>query len=578
MKNSKLLLIICSFLIAACNTPEKSPIEYVNPFIGTGFHGHTYPGATTPFGGIQLSPDTRKGGWDGCSGYHYSDSTLLGFSHTHLSGTGCADLADVLIRPTTRPIQLSKGKEIYSPTRFFHFQEKARPGYYAVELPEEQIKAELTATPHAGMHRYSFQQGKNATIIIDLAHSIADWEEIYESSLQQNGVNEISGMRRTLSWVDNQHLYFVAQFSAPIQHIEYIQEGEKIEGVEKFTGSNIQGVLHFGQLPELTIKVGVSLVSIENARDNLNKEIPHFLFDSTRQQAENLWAQALSKIKIKGGNKAQRINFYTACYHSLLAPNIVSDLNHEYRKHDMTIGKMASYRKMYSTLSLWDTFRAWHPLMTLMDTTMVNDIVQSMLNMYDASGELPIWPLASGETRTMIGYHAASVIADAYLKGICRYDADKALEAMVVSSEINKKNAAEYIQHGYIPSNRRESVSCMLEYAYDDWTIAQMAKALGNEELYHRYIQRSQNYPLVFDGSTRFFRAKRQDGNWEENFNPEAVGREYTEATAWQYRFFVPHDVYGMVQLFGNEEEFEKALDSIFNTSKAVDGHAVDIS
>ena len=281
MKFPYLLTIICCSLFSACSTPEKSPIEYVNPFIGTGFHGHTYPGATVPFGGVQLSPDTRRGGWDGCSGYHYSDSTLLGFSHTHLSGTGCADLADVLFRPTTRPIQLSKEKDLYTPTRFFHPQEKAHPGYYAVELPEECIKAELTATQHAGMHRYTFQQGRDASIIVDLAHSIADWEEIYETSLQQSGENEISGMRRTLSWVDNQYLYFVAQFSTPIQNIEYIQQGKKIEHTEKLTGKNIQSILHFGQIPELTVKVGLSLVSIENARENLNQEIPHFLFDST---------------------------------------------------------------------------------------------------------------------------------------------------------------------------------------------------------------------------------------------------------------------------------------------------------
>lgn len=576
----KYVSLLVTFLCAmsACTSVQKSPVDYVNPFVGTGFHGHTYPGATVPFGAVQLSPDTRRGGWDGCSGYHYSDSTLLGFSHTHLSGTGCADLADVLIRPTTRPIQLGTGGDIYTPASFSHQHEKATPGYYSVVLDDEQIKAELTATTYAGLHRYTYPGDKEASVIVDLSHSIADWEQIYETTLEQTGTNEITGMRRTLTWVDNQYVYFVAQFSKPIQKISLVKDDQEVHSEGKLEGTDIQMVASFGTEKEVMVKVGLSVVSAENARKNLEQDVKDFDFEAVKQQASNRWNEVLSKVQIKGGTEAQRTNFYTAWYHAHVIPNTVSDVNGQYRRHDMQIGQMPSGKHMYSTFSLWDTFRAWHPLMTLMDTTMVNDMIQSLLNMYEASGELPIWPLSAGETGTMIGYHSVSVIADAYLKGIRGFDAEKALEAMIVSSEKNKKNAAEYIQYGYIPSNRRESVSCLLEYAYDDWAIAQMAKAMGKEEVYETYIRRSQNYHHVFDGATRFFRAKRLDGNWEENFVPEAVGREYTEATAWQYRFFVPHDVNGMIQLFGGTEDFTRALDDLFTTTKKVEGEQSDIT
>ena len=572
------LLALCMIGMTACTLSQKSPIDYVDPFVGTGFHGHTYPGATVPQGAVQLSPDTRRGGWDGCSGYHYSDSTILGFSHTHLSGTGCADLADVLIRPTSQPVVLGGEGDIYKPASFSHQEEQARPGYYAVDLKDEQIKAELTATTYTGMHRYTYKKGQNASVIIDLAHSIADWEQIYSTSLKQTGENEITGMRHTLTWVDNQYVYFVAQFSKPIQKVQYVKDRKEVAVDGELEGNNIQAVLSFGDEKEVIVKVALSIVSVDNARENLAHDVPDFNFDAVSQKAYATWNEVLSKVQVTGGTEDQLKNFYTAWYHALVVPNTVSDVNGQYRRHDMKIADMEAGKKMYSTFSIWDTFRGWHPLMTLVDTNFVNDMVQSLLNMYDASGELPIWPLSAGETGTMIGYHSASVIADAYLKGIRGFDAEKALEAMIVSSEINKKNAAEYIKYGYIPSNRRESVSCLLEYAYDDWCIAQMAKVMGKEDIYETYIKRSQNYHHVFDGVTRFFRAKRLDGNWEENFVPEAVGREFTEATAWQYRFFVPHDVNGMINLFGGTDEFSKALDDLFATTEGVKGHQSDIT
>lgn len=564
----------------SCSSGEQSPVDYVNPFIGTGFHGHTYPGATVPFGAVQLSPDTRSGNWDACSGYHYDDTTLNGFSHTHLSGTGCIDLGDVLFRPTIQEADLAAEKCIYQPAVFSHKDEKASVGYYSVVLKEEGIKVELTATTHVGMHRYTYPSGKEASVIIDLAH-LLDNEYIYEASLEQTSANEIAGMRRTRGWTDNQYVYFVAQFSKSFKSVDFVKDKKIMPAGTRLFGTDLQAILAFDSSDgePVVAKVGLSLVSEENARMNLESEVKDFNFDAVHAAARLAWEQVLSAITIEGGDADDLADFYTAMYHAMVVPNVVSDVNGEYRRHDMQIKQLPKGEKQYSTFSLWDTFRAWNPLMTLIDTTLVNNMVNSYLNIYDASGELPIWPLSAGETGTMIGYHSVSVIADAYLKGIRGFDAEKALDAMVVSSEKNKKGADYYIQYGFIPSNiKKESISCLLEFAYDDWCIARMAQAMGKEEVYQKYIERSQNYINVFDGSTRFFRGKRMDGNWETPFNPSEVGRAYTEASAWQYRFFVPHDVNGMAQQFGGKKEFTVALDSIFTVESKVDGDLVDIT
>ena len=534
-----------SVLCGACTSVNQSPVDYIDPFIGTGFHGHTYPGATVPLGTVQLSPDTRAGNWDACSGYHYDDTTLNGFSHTHLSGTGCIDLGDILFRPTTQRPDLTAEGSICQPAAFSHKDEKASAGYYSVLLKDEGIKAELTATTHAGVHRYTFPSGKEAALVVDLAH-LLDSEYIYEATLERTAANEIAGMRRTRGWTDNQYVYFVAQFSKPFKTVDFIRDKKPVSAEVKLAGTDLQAYLSFDNSdgePVIT-KVGLSIVSEKNARENLEAEVTGFDFDAVRSAARSAWEQALSVITVEGGDTDDLKNFYTAMYHSMVVPNVASDVNGEYRRHDMKTGQLPEGKVQYSTFSLWDTFRAWNPLMTLIDTTLVNNMVNSYLDIYEASGELPIWPLSAGETGTMIGYHAVSVIADAYMKGIRGFDSDKALEAMVVSSEKNKKGADYYIQNGFIPSNiKKESISCLLEFAYDDWCIARMAQEMGRNDIYEEYIQRSRNYINVFDGSTKFFRPKRMDGNWETPFNPIEVGRAYTEATAWQYRFFVPHDV-----------------------------------
>ena len=579
MKVRNIIHMAClAALLAACTSQKENPVDFIDPFIGTGFHGHTYPGATVPFGAVQLSPDTRAGNWDACAGYHYDDSTITGFSHTHLSGTGCIDLGDLLIRPTTQSIDLSK-KTICTPTVFRHEDEKAEAGYYAVLLHEEGIRAELTATAHTGVHRYTFPKESTPTVIVDLKHSL-DNEHIYESSLQVVNPHEITGMRNTRGWSDNQRIYFVIQCSQPFEKATLVSNQKALEGKEA-EGTDLQALLKFKDRTSepIVMKVGLSIVSVENARENLQAEVEGFDFDAVKQAAYHTWNDAVSAIKVEGGTEEQKTNFYTALYHSMVVPNVVSDVNGQYRRHDQTIGQLPQGTVQYSTFSLWDTFRAWNPMMTLIDTTLVTNMIHSFLHIYDASGELPLWPLSAGETGTMIGYHSASVIADAYMKGIRGFDAEKALEALVVSSEKNQKGADYYISKGFIPSNiKKESISCLLEFAYDDWCIAQQAQALGKQEIYDTYIRRSQQYLNVFDGATRFFRPKRMDGNWETPFNPNEVGRAYTEATAWQYRFFVPHDVNGMVQLFGGKEAFTSALDDIFHTDAQVDGDLVDIT
>ncbi len=565
MKTIQIVLLICQLGAFACT--DREPIDYVDPFIGTGAHGHTYPGATTPFGGVQLSPDTRFGDWDACSGYHYSDSTILGFSHTHLSGTGCADLGDILFHPTSRQIDTTRSKRLYDPYRFSHKDETASVGYYCVELRDEDLRVELTAAPHTGIHRYTFAKGAKQQIAVDLEHLLTE-EQINKASITQTAPNEIVGMRCTSGWVANQQIYFAAHFSEPIAAMHLLHHDRV-------------ALLTFNGSKPLVIKVGLSLVSVENARENLLTEVPDFDFDAAHQRARDLWRKALAQIVIEGGTADERTQFYTAMYHTKLSPNLTSDVNGDFRRQNQLIAKTAPGQAHYSTFSLWDTFRAWSPLMTLVEPELINNMIRSMLDAYDCTGELPVWPLSSGETHCMIGYHAVSVIAEAYRKGFRGFDAEKALEAMKQSAQTHRKGADSYRQLGYIPADsKREAVSCALEYAYDDWCIARMAEAMGDSLDCAIYEQRARSYENCFDGSTRFFRGKNADGSWNAPLEEFTAGRDYTEATAWQYRFFVPHDTYGLLNLFGGSELFINELDRLFTleTPQGADVGLVDIT
>ncbi len=548
-------------------------VQYVNPFIGTGGHGHTYPGATMPFGMVQLSPDTRLEGWDGASGYHYSDSTIYGFSHTHLSGTGIPDYCDILLMPSQGPVYFDNGyKGDYArsyASRFSHADEHAEPGYYRVRLQRHHITAELTVTERAGMHRYTFARNAPAYIILDLLHR----DRVTDAYLRVVNDHEIEGYRFSTGWAHDQRVYFVARFSQPIRSIDLLLNGKTFNNRREARGDTIKAALHFEIAPgrPLLVKVGISGVDIDGARNNLDAEIPHWDFDRVRAQAKEAWNRALGKIQVRGGSHDQRVIFYTALYHSMLAPNLFSDVDGRYRGMDGRIHR-ARGRRHYTVFSLWDTFRATHPLFTLIEQERTREFIATFLAQYEQGGILPIWELAGNYTGTMIGYHAIPVIVDAYIKGIRGYDAEKALAAMKHSAEQEHRGLRYYKRQGFIGADQDgESVSRTLEYAYDDWCIAMMARALGREADFERYIRRAQFYKNVYDPQTGFMRG-RVNGGWFEPFDPFEVNFNYTEANAWQYRFFAPHDVEGLIEIMGGEAAFERKLDSLFTAPSRITG------
>ena len=532
MRNT--LYVIAIVLAFSC-TQEKTPASYVNVFNGSGLAGNTYPGATTPFGAVQLSPDTEP---NSASGYKYRDSVILGFSHTHLSGTGCPDFGDFLITPGI-------GKA--SPLAFIHADETAYPGYYSVRTKD--LKAELTATAHTGVHRYTFFGEGSRIARIDANHCIGGWCKTLEVDLHAD-CEEIIGHRKVTGWAHGRDVFLSASFSEPFLKLE-----ETSPGVLEFTFSDT--------LKTLTVYSGISGTGIEGARLNRISETSGRSFDDILADAQSSWDSALGMIKVKGGPSE---TFYTYFYHTFVTPNRIDDADGLYRDGNGENRRMKGDKPFYSTFSLWDTFRAWHPLQTILDTTLVGDMVASMLDMYRCRGELPVWPLASDETGCMIGYHSVSVIADAWLRGVRSFDGEKALAAMVESSCRNDVNTSElYINYGWIPANFKiETVSKTLEYAYDDWCIARMAEALGHEELAARYDRRAMSYREIFDPETGFMRAKNIDGSWSEGFNQLSGSRDYTEATPWQYRFFIPHDMEGMSCLLGGKDKLYAALDSLF--------------
>ena len=581
MKFKNLIIAICVFIGTSCRQREASApcikqyqgqhftklTDYVNPFIGTGGHGHTFPGATMPFGMVQLSPDTRLTGWDGCSGYHYSDSIILGFSHTHLSGTGCSDYGDILIVPQVGELVLSNGMpnnpEAGYGSPFKHQNESARPGLYKVRLDKGPVDVELTATTHAGFHKYTFPASPQARILIDLTHR----DEVLSSGLEITAENEMVGFRRSKQWAADQHIYFVARFSKSFRSAGIAVADNPMKGLKKAEGKNIKGWFEFesdGKEPIL-VKVGISAVSIDGARKNLEAEIPAWNFEEIVEQADAVWEKELSRIKVDGGLMTDKVKFYTALYHTFIAPNVYMDVDSLYRGRDLMIHKAKGYT-YYTVFSLWDTYRTLHPLFTLLQKERTNHIIQTFLAQYREGGLLPVWELSSNETWCMIGYHSIPVIADAYLKGINAWDASLALQAMVHSAQQDHFGLRCYKRMGYIPVGcDNETVSKTLEYAYDDWCIAQMAAAMGNTEIYKEFIQRAQNYKNVFDSDVGFMRP-RVNGGFVEPFDPFEVSHEFTEANSWQYTFYVPHDINTFMEMMGGEKAFVYKLDQLFTT------------
>ena len=598
----RLFVIILSlaFVVPASaqKRKDKDCAQLVNPFIGTGGHGHTYPGAVMPFGMVQLSPDTRLEGWDGCSGYHYTDTVVYGFSHTHLSGTGIPDYCDVLFMPTTGEPQF-KNTEYRS--GFKKKNEVATPGYYKTLLDKYNIGVELTATTRVGVHRYNYPAAEKANIIIDLQHR----DEVLDSWIEVVNDHEIRGYRKSKSWANNQQVYFYAKFSKPFKTYGIASNNELQERKNKAQGKNIKMYLQFNNPGEVIAKVGISAVSTEGALKNLGAEVPDFDFKKVQKAAKATWNTELNKIQVEGGGpsssqqsalsdegtvsspygpapagkKAKPIDyagikqtiFYTALYHSMLAPNIYSDVDGQYRGIDQQVHTAQGFN-YYTVFSLWDTYRAENPLLTLIDRKRTLDFIKSFLAMYDQGGLLPIWPLASTETYCMIGNHSIPVIVDAYAKGIRDFDAAKAFTAMKAAVNRNQFGLDIYRKNGAVLSDQEDaSVSKTLEYAYDDWCIAQMAKMLNHANDYAEYIQRAQYWKNVYNNQNGFMQA-RSNGGWLTPFDPTEINGNYTEGNSWQYSFMVPQDVETLMAKMGGKEAFEAKLDELFTTESKLKG------
>lgn len=565
----------------------------MDPFIGTGGEGHTYPGATVPFGMVQLSPDTRiqprekAYGW--AAGYRYDDSSIVGFSHTHFSGTGHSDLGDILLMPFTGSPGLERGdpekpRSGYA-SRFRHDDEKAEPGYYAVTLDDYKVRAELTTSTRVGVHRYAFPKGTDAKVLLDMRTSMYDYPgKVLWSRVRVRADGTVTGFRETRGWAPGRQLYFAMRFSRPLaghelhnteQDIVYKgfpPPGEKDPSQRtQIEGRQLVGTFAFGKLDApLVVKVAISPVSEAGAIANLDAEVADFDFDRVRAQAKQEWTQALSVLDIDAPEHARR-SAYTALYHTLLGPTLFMDADGQYRGSDNAVHKADGFTN-YSTFSLWDTYRALHPLLTLVQPEKRNsDFVNSMLAHHEHSpyGMLPVWSFHGLEDWCMIGYHAVPVIADAYVKGIRGFDADKALKAMVETANYGPYDGiAQYRELGYVPIDEEgEAASKTLEYAFDDWTIARMAQAMGKGDIAATFDKRAANWRNAFDKDTGFMRARKRDGSFRTPFDPSAsgYGTDYTEGNAWQYSWYVPQDVAGLAAAHGGSDKLLARLDEVFN-------------
>jgi predicted alpha-1,2-mannosidase len=583
------LLILCAILIISCTkktdlnyNKEKSAISYVDPFIGTGGHGHTYPGATVPFGMLQVSPVNGISGWDWCSGYHYSDSITIGFSHLSLSGTGIGDLADIIFMPVNKEVDLSANPQsrdsITYKSSYSHQNEKATPGYYQVYLEDYDVNVELTASKRTANHKYSFKKGDKNSVVIDLGFAI-NWDKPLETSLKIEDDFTISGTRFSKGWAQNQKVFFVAKFSKPITSYKIFADGNLTDKkTVKSTKTTTQLFFETDAKNELQVKVALSSVSVENAKDNL--DTPDFNFESVKTAAENSWEKALSSFNVETKTDSLKTIFYTALYHAQLAPVTFSDKNGQFRLENDSIATAENYTA-YSTLSLWDTFRAENPLLTVIAPDKVSDMINSMLAYYETKKILPVWTLYGNETNTMTGYHSIPVIVDAYKKGIRGFDAEKAYKAMKNTMLQDERGLNHYKKYGYIPYNLvDESVTITLEYAYDDWCVAEMAKMLGKQEDYQFFLNRSKAYQYLFDTKSGFMRGKSADGKyWNEPFDPKHSNHreqtDYTEGNAWQHSWFVPHAVNNLIEIHGSKEIFASRLEQLFIQSSEITGDNV---
>lgn len=559
----KPFLIALAFLTTTFSQAQDFA-KHVNPFIGTGGHGHTFPGATVPYGMVQLSPDTRiDGSWDGCGGYHYSDNVIYGFSHTHLNGTGVSDYGDIMLMPTVGINTLDS--KLYS-SKFQHEKEKASAGFYSVHLDKYNIDVRLTTSTRVGFHEYTFNDECQPHIMLDLNHRDKligkDYKIINETTIEI--------YRQSEAWARNQQIWCRIEFNQPM-FFEYYNNTMQ----NGFIIHPRKGNVKKGE--KILVKVSLSPTSYEGAKLN-SSEIKHWDFEKVKKEAETLWNKELSKIEVTSDDKDKLAIFYTALYHTMMQPNIAQDLDGKYRGRDNKI-HVAEGFDYYTVFSLWDTFRAAHPLYTLIDKKRTSDYINTFIKQYEQGGRLPLWELASNETDCMIGYHSVSVIADAMAKGIKGFDYEKAFEASKVSAMRDVLGLEAYKKNGFISiDDEHESVSKTLEYAYDDWCIAQMAQILNKQEDYQYFMQRSQNWKNIFDWETGFMRPKK-NGGWDKPFDPREVNNNFTEGNSWQYSFFVPQDIDGMIEAYGGKEKFEAKLDEMFNSeSKTTGREQVDVT
>lgn len=560
-------------LLFGMNANAQRLITYVDPFIGTGGHGHTFPGATVPFGMVQLSPDNGRGGWDWTSGYYYADSVITGFSHMHLSGTGIGDWQDISVMPENKLIADTAD---HGRTTFNHRTEKASPGFYQVKM-DNGITAKLSATEHCGFHEYTFPVQTSPVIKVDLGYH-QNWDSPTSTYIKQLNDSTLAGYRYSTGWAQTQRVYFVLRSNVPFKKL-YLTAGGKAVSAEEAKGTMVVGQLLFKERPDnrIKLKVALSTVSTDKALIALG-EIKEWDINSVKTRAEAKWEHELSKMQIKTNDLRLKRIFYTGLYHTCIAPSLYSDADGQYQTAQGQIHQMPAGDQRYTTYSLWDTFRALNPLYTVIQTERYAGILNSMLAFYKENGLLPVWDLSANETNCMTGYHAVPVLADAILKNIKGIDVALAYKAMKASAMQDVRGGPAYRQYGYVPYDKYgASVTVTLEYAYDDWCIAQVAKKLGYKGDYQYFMKRSEGWKNVFDPALGFVRAKNADGSWVNPFDPFYSEHNpdkamFMEGDSWQYSFFVPQDIQGLIKSYGGRQNFAKKLDSLFFVTSQMHG------
>lgn len=574
------LALLSCLAFAGCRSEGPALCLDVDPFIGTGGHGHTYPGATVPFGMVQVSPDTRLDGWDGCGGYHITDDVVYGFSHTHLQGTGVSDYGDVLFMPTVGPVDTGKVWRDRYRDRFVQGSQVAHAGYYRCDLERSDLAVELTAGKRVGWHRWTLSERDTLQLIVDLDHR----DELINYGMYPLNDSTLVGQRVSDNWAEEQHVYFAIRFDQPFEWLDQMAEIEA-----EYDGSGLMSQemifvpifsLIFNNIESVTSRVALSFVDIEGAVGNLESEAPNAVgFDAARLAAETAWNSALGRIEIEEEDPDERAIFYTALYHSLTVPNLATDADGRYRGTDLQVHNAADGTPRYTVFSLWDTFRATHPLLNVLEPERTETFVRNFIGMHEEGGQLPMWELAGNYTGCMIGYHAVPVIADAWAKGLRGFDADAALDAMVSAATAKELSKPVWDSLGYLPLEKEsESVSKTLEYAFDDACIARMAQSMGRMDVAQRFGKRAQGWQNLFNPENQFLQP-RYGAAWREGFDPTEVTFEYTEANGWQYNFFVPHDVSKHMELLGGPEGYAEMLEEMFGGSSRMSGrHQSDIT